>query len=152
MKIIKGILIAFGLLFTGIVGLGGYAFLSARSSLPESQATAVHFLEKIGRDWNAERVSTLLTERCLADLRQAQGNGALRSLSRLGRFKTAGEASLVRFHKTTSKTVTVIQMPAQFENGSTVVIVAIEDEGSGPRIAGFNIQSATQTRPGSASL
>lgn len=152
MKIIKGILIAFGLLFTAIVGIGGYAFLSARSSLPENQAAAVRFLEKFGRDWNAEPVSTLLTERCLADLRQAQRTGALRSLSRLGHFKVAGEATLVRFHKTTSKTVTVIQLPAQFEYGSTVVVIAIEDEGSGPRIAGFNIQTVGQTRPGSASL
>ncbi len=144
-------LIAMGVLFTGLIGVGlgglGYLGVVASQSSEDNKSAAVALVETVSETWSVDYSQTAFTPSALAQASTPAGRRALAVMSRLGQLRSARNVRQTGYEIDfeTGTTVT-IAFDGNFEYGSGAVIVAVRYANDQARIVELDLKKIRLVR------
>lgn len=140
MNIIKKILIGLGAIFALFIALA--IFLAGESSefKDKNEQFVKDFTNTFSQQWDISSVSQSLTNDMLSQIKTPNGQHALNVFRSLGKLVEITDLELHNYNSHTSGITTgVFKFKAQFENGSTLVTVTLQEKDNAVRVHGFHI-------------
>ncbi len=145
MKILKNILIGFGVFFVAVIGL--IVFLSAESSgFRDKQTPFIEtFMMEFSENWEVSAVHAKLTNDLLKQIDSPAGGNALEIFRTQGSFKEMSDLVLQNYNSGTSGKTGKFTFKALFTGGPALVeIILVENEGK-TLVGGLHITPSGST-------
>ena len=147
MKVLKNILIGFGVVFVGIIAL--IIFLSTDSSrFKETHADFIdQFLEDYSQHWDVADVHSRVTNDLLIQIRSAQGKNALSVFESLGVIESTSDLEIGNYYSGTSGKSGEFSLKAVFSNGLALINIIVNEEDGDVRVNGLHITPSGEIHP-----
>ena len=147
MKILKNILIGFGVLFVAIIGL--IVFLSADSSaFEEKQAPFISgFMNEFSESWEVTSVHATLSNGLLKQIDSPTGRNAMDMFRRLGSFVQMTDLVLQNYNTSTSGKTGQFTFKGQFTHGPALVEITLGENDGKTLVNRLHITPAGELPP-----
>ena len=130
MKLLKNVLIGFGVLFVAVIGLFIFAGVGS-SDFREQQAPFIEsFMHEFTQSWDVSAVHSKLSNDLLKQIDTPSGRNALDVFRTLGAFDGMSDLVLQHYTSGTSGKTGKFAFKAQFTSGPALVeMILVESEG-----------------------
>jgi len=149
-KVIKTILIGFGIIFVLLVAFISYVAVQSGKFEKEHAPFVKSFMAEFSKDWDVSAVEHLLTPEFIDQIDTSSGREAMRQFRQLGRLKEITELNLDHFSThagTNSYKYGVFVLRAEFEHATTMITLSLVVDENGARVEGLRINPTGDFEP-----
>lgn len=139
MKILKRILIGFGLLFVGLIGFFAYMGTAASEFRTEQGPFIEKFMKAFSENWEVASVRDKLSDDLLKQIDSQAGKNALGIFQTMGRFRSMTDLSLQSYSAGTWGKTGKFTFKGRFSNGPAQVEIIVNKRDGKTRVTGLHI-------------
>lgn len=139
MKILKAVLIGFGLLFVGLIGFVAYMGVAASEFRTEQGPFIEKFMKDFSENWEVESVHDKLSDDLLKQIDSQTGRNALGRFQTLGRFHSMVNLALRSYSSGTGGKTGQFTFNGRFSNGPARVEITVNKRDGRTRVTGLHI-------------
>jgi len=140
MKILKKILVGFGVIFVLLIAVIIFVAGSASEFKEDHEQFVKDFTREFSQDWEIDSLGSKVTNDLLSNIRTTKGKRAIAIFRSLGKLVDITDIELRNYNANAGGPTTgVFSFKASFENAKTVVTVTVRVENDEVKVQSFHV-------------